>query len=149
MKPSWTTEMHVTSACWHPVSCPHSHAGRRGVLSLCLFIRGQLILTLSHWSCPVNWTCRETTTLPSWGSRSRVRSHTHTVLHVEEIIHTESVYLLETRLFICFYLNLSIAAVISADEGQAVVFVSAQSHSTGLLRLLHWDNGSYQIWENS
>lgn len=44
-----------------------------------------------------------------------------------------------------FYLNLCIAAVISAEEREALVFFSDQFHSTGPLRLRHWDCGSCHI----
>lgn len=55
----------------------------------------------------------------------------------------------KTHTFALIYLNLSIAAVISADEGDGLVLLSAHSHSTGALRLRHWDRGPCYVWENN
>lgn len=42
-----------------------------------------------------------------------------------------------------------IAAVISAEEWDTVVLLSAQSHSTGALWQPHWDSGPRVIWEKT
>ena len=51
------------------------------------------------------------------------------------------------RAFYCHYLDMSIAAVISAEKHQAVVFLSIYRQSTGRLRIEHWDRNSWKVFK--